>query len=102
MDADLVSLILDCARDVAELEDRPLPDALEADAPLFGENAVFDSVGLVSLVVAVEQAIEDVHDVVVSLADQRAMSQERSPFRRVASLAAYAAERVAEARGAHA
>ena len=94
----LVALVIGCAREVGEQEERPLPVELGRATPLFGREALFDSVGLVSLVVAVEQEIEDVFDLSVNLADDRAMSQERSPFRTVGTLADYAAARLAEAR----
>ncbi len=56
---------------------------------LIGRNALFDSMGLVSLVVEVEQLLESEHDIVVMLADERAMSQTRSPFLSVGSLTDY-------------
>ena len=56
---------------------------------LFGEDGKLDSLGLINLVVAVEQNIEDEFDVTITLADERAMSQENSPFRTVGSLADY-------------
>jgi D-alanine--poly(phosphoribitol) ligase subunit 2 len=68
--------------------------SLDEKTPLFGEVGVLDSVGLVSLVVAVEQALEDEQGIRVSLADERALSQQNSPYRTVESLAAYAASLV--------
>jgi hypothetical protein len=44
----------------------------------------------------VEEAIRDKCGVSVTLADERAMSQARSPFRRVSSLADYAAQLISE------
>ena len=52
--------------------------------------------GLVTLIVDVEQRLEEQYDVVVVLADERAMSQERSPFRSVSSLADYISQLVEE------
>ncbi len=65
--------------------------ALDGDTKLFGEQGLLDSIGLVSLVVATEQALEDELRVQVGLADERALSQRVSPYRTVGSLAAYAA-----------
>ena len=56
---------------------------------LFGENGKLDSLGLINLVVAVEQNIEDEFDITITLADERAMSQETSPFRTVGTLTDY-------------
>jgi D-alanine--poly(phosphoribitol) ligase subunit 2 len=61
------------------------------DTELFGESGLLDSVGLVSLVVAVEQELEDELGVHVGLADERALSQRSSPYRTVGTLAGYAA-----------
>jgi acyl carrier protein len=61
------------------------PDA----ARLYGRQGVLDSLGLVSLLAAIEQALEDEHGIQVTLADERAFSQARSPFRTVASLSEY-------------
>ena len=56
---------------------------------LFGENGKLDSLGLVNLLVITEQNIEDQFDVIITIADERAMSQKRSPLRTISSLADY-------------
>jgi hypothetical protein len=53
----------------------------------------------VSLIVAIEQAVEDELAVSVVLADEKAMSQRSSPFRTVGSLAAYVRARLEERTG---
>jgi acyl carrier protein len=58
---------------------------------LFGKSGQLDSLGLVSLIVAVEQNIEDEFGVGITLADERAMSQQNSPFKTVAALSDYVA-----------
>ena len=59
------------------------------DTTLFGSDSKLDSIGLINLIVAVEQNIEDEFDITITLADERALSQEDSPFRDVMSLANY-------------
>ena len=59
------------------------------DTKIFGSNSKLDSLGLVSLIVMVEQNIEDEFSVVLTLADERAMSQKNSPFRTLGSLIDY-------------
>jgi acyl carrier protein len=85
---------------VAELNPS-LPDPVKiesgAQAALYGRTGVLDSMALVSLVVALEQLIEEEFGIAVALADERAVSQSSSPFRSVGSLAAYAELRVQEA-----
>lgn len=57
---------------------------------LYGRNGQLDSMGLVSLVVDVEQAIEHKLGVRITLVSDGAMSARRSPFATVGSLADYA------------
>jgi D-alanine--poly(phosphoribitol) ligase subunit 2 len=60
-----------------------------ADTRLFGAQGLFDSIGLVSLIVDVEQAVIEVTGKAVTLADERAMSRKHSPFRSVGTMADY-------------
>jgi acyl carrier protein len=69
---------------------------LGEDTRLIGRNRVLDSMGLVTLIVDVEQRLEEDYDVVVIVADERAMSQRRSPFLSVGSLADYICQLVRE------
>jgi acyl carrier protein len=57
---------------------------------LLGEGGAVDSLGLVRLVMAVEQKLEDDFGRSVSLTDEKAMSQRNSPFRSVGALIEYA------------
>ena len=56
---------------------------------LFGKDGQLDSLGLVNLLVIVEQNIEDEFDVSITIADERAMSQKHSPFRTIGTVADY-------------
>ena len=56
---------------------------------LLGGNSNLDSLGLVNLIVAVEQNIEDEFDISITIADERAMSQKHSPFKTIGTLANY-------------
>jgi acyl carrier protein len=91
MKDDVQSLILDVVDEVREQQQMDLDTVVGSDTKLFGEGGLFDSMGLVSLVVAVEQAIAERLGQSVQLADEKALSQRSSPYRTVASLAAYAA-----------
>jgi D-alanine--poly(phosphoribitol) ligase subunit 2 len=90
MSANLEALIVNVLQEVNGQEEMRLPDELGSDTSLFGRDGILDSVGLVTLVVAVEQAMEDEFGVSVSLADDKAMSQQHSPYRTIGTLAAYA------------
>ena len=74
----------------------PGASAITEDAFLIGREAVLDSMGLVTLIVEVEQRLEEEYDVVLVLADERAMSQKNSPFRSVQSLTDYICQVVEE------
>ena len=55
-------------------------------AVLFDRLGNLDSMGLVSLVVAVEQKIEEEFGIMIVLTDEKVMSQKYSPFRNVKTL----------------
>ena len=59
------------------------------DTPIFGSGSDLDSLGLVNLIVAVEEKIESDFSVSITLADEKAMSQKTSPFRTVGTLIEY-------------
>ena len=56
---------------------------------LYGKNGQLDSLGLVNLIIIIEQNIEDEFDKNIIIADERAMSQKHSPFRTIDTLATY-------------
>jgi acyl carrier protein len=90
MQHDLVALIVKTLQELNAQQEKKAPIELGSETPLFGRSGILDSVGLVTLVVAVEQAIEDELGVSVSLADEKAMSQRSSPYRSIGALAEYA------------
>lgn len=59
------------------------------DTVLIGGTASIDSMALVNLILDVEDAVRARYGVSLTLADERAMSQTRSPFRTVGTLAEY-------------
>ncbi|MGQ0504507.1 MAG: hypothetical protein ACT4TC_04250 [Myxococcaceae bacterium] len=64
----------------------PVPPSINSDTVLVGKSAVLDSLGVVSMIVEIEQRVEAEHGVSVTLADDKAMSQKNSPFRTVGVL----------------
>ena len=56
---------------------------------LMGNESKLDSLGLVSLLITVEQYIEDEFDKNITIADERAMSEKNSPFRTIKTLSDY-------------
>ena len=59
------------------------------ETPLFGANSELDSIVLVTLIVTVEERINFWFDTHITIADDRAMSCQHSPFRTIATLAEY-------------
>ena len=94
---EILPLISQCIRETADELGVTVAALPGPETPLFGREGVFDSMGLVSLIVAVEEAVSDEIGVEITIADQRAMSQERSPFLTSATLAEYAEKLIAEA-----
>ena len=72
-------------------EDVELPDSVKdfGELHLIGERALLKSVALVSMLVGVEQRLSEECGVEISLMDERALSQTRSPFRSVDTLVGY-------------
>jgi acyl carrier protein len=77
------------------------PDRQLIKAPetrLLGSQSVLDSMHLVSLIVTVEREMEDAFGVALTLADERALSMNASPFRSIQSLADYIGILITDAR----
>lgn len=69
----------------------PVSDSTE----LYGSSGHLDSMGLVAFLIDIEESFLD-RDVQITLSDERAMSQSRSPFRNVQSLTDYIAALIKE------
>ena len=59
------------------------------DTVLYSKSGKLDSLGFVNLVLATEESIEEEFGIVVTIADNVAVSQEENPFRTVESLVQY-------------
>ena len=68
----------------------------EPDAPLYGGVGKLDSLGLVNVMVSVEQKVKDSFGVVINVANEKAISQENSPFRTVGGLVDYIEKLIGE------
>ena len=93
---DVVREILFPAVDEARLT-IPSAASLEKslDGPLFGDSGL-DSLGLVRFIVMVEDRIEDLTGIRLSLASDRAMSRRTSPFKNLKTLADFIRECLAD------
>ena len=79
------------ANELRELDSRI---ACAEDTILYGSGGSLDSLGLVSLLMDVEEAVSARSGRPLVLTDEHAMSQRRNPFRTVGSLTDYVLERL--------
>ena len=94
--ATVVQMVIDCLREIAPNDSSVKDGELSEETPLLGAKSGLDSIALVTLIAELEQQIEERFDCQLVLADDRAMSRLRSPFRRIGVLADYIVERMAE------
>lgn len=86
----ILKLVYSCIEGInEERENKNERLELKEETRLLGTKSKLDSLSLVILIVDIEQRLADELGVEVSLADEKAMSQERSPFRDVKSLVDY-------------
>ena len=85
-------LVLETLKEFGEAEGIAGLEQPGSETPLYGDKGVLDSLALVSLIADLEAKIEERFGVPVVLADERAMSRKRSPFRTAGTLAEFVAE----------
>lgn len=91
----VVELLTEGLRTLLEERGNPVPADIGESTQLIGQH-VLSSLELVSVIVQLEETLQDEHDVTITIADERAMSQKSSPFRTVGTLADYVCQLVAE------
>jgi acyl carrier protein len=91
------ALVLQSVTAVNELRSVQTRFRTSDDMELYGTGGVLDSLELVNLVVDLEQRLDEQMGAVVTLTDERAVSQRNSPFRTVPALIDFVATRVNEA-----
>ena len=69
---------------------------IDENTRLFGSDALFTSIQLVSFITELEENLEDELDVYLTLADEKAMSRRTSPFSNVKYLISYVEEKINE------
>ena len=90
MDRDKIkSLVVDCLREaVSDMEGKE-DMAVTDEVKLFGRDGLFDSLGLVSFLVDMEDKLADELDLEINLSDEKALSAHSGPFRNVDSFVDY-------------
>jgi acyl carrier protein len=97
--ASIVALVTAALEDVLEQNGTTVAEPVSEETYLIGRRAVIDSLGIVTLIVDLEQRIDDEYGVALTLADERAMSQKNSPFLTVSTLTDYVIGLIGEERG---
>lgn len=92
---ELLAMVVAAVNETVSTEGLELSSRVTAETRLFGQDGLLDSMALVSLVLALEQAIGDRFGKTIALADEKALSQKSSPYRSVGTLAEYAAGQLA-------
>ena len=86
---EVIALLLEIAKTSNETLGSQIDISAGEQALLFGPDGGLDSIGLVSFLVDVEEALQRHFALTTTLADERAMSLRRSPFRSIGTLADY-------------
>lgn len=89
MSKKILELIQSSINYVNQMLENKIPVELGKSCPLFGEGGVLDSMSLVTLIVDLEERLEQNFNQPFILASEKAMSQKRSPFLTVGALSDY-------------
>lgn len=94
----VAALVIGGIRELLAQRNSSPTSELTEETLLLGRASLLDSLGIVTLVVDLEERIAQEYDIILTLADERAMSQRHSPFRTVRSLTEYICSLIAEER----
>ena len=92
--SELLALVLDTLADYESMMPAGPPDTIDDSTVLFGPDGLFDSIGLVSFITDLEEQVNDEAEAEITIADERALSAEKSPFRSVGALVDHLAHRL--------
>ncbi|MFC1485184.1 acyl carrier protein [bacterium] len=89
MKSEIIKVIYQSIDDIKDSVPNAKDITKSKDTALFGNDSFLDSLGLVTLVVSVEQNLQEKLGLSITLADEKAMSQKVSPFKTIETLAEY-------------
>jgi len=81
------TIIYDAIDDLNHLIENPLEKSMTTQ--LYGDGSSLSSIDLVDLIIQVEERVNETFDTLISLTDDKALSEENSPFKNVTSLQKY-------------
>ena len=88
-DQEVLTLVLDALAAINATRPENERFAVAPDTSLVGQHAVLSSLELVTFIVEVETRLFEEYGLQITLTDDRAFSESRSPFRRPSALAEY-------------
>ena len=91
---EIEALVLKSVSQLAEDFEITALENPQLNSPLYGEGGALDSIALVNLIADIEEAVAESYKANIVLADDKAMSAQRSPFRTVDSLIDTILERI--------
>lgn len=88
---DVVKTVCEVYKEVLALDTANLskPKGINEDTMVYGHDGYLDSLGLINLIVALENSIRDKFDKSIVLANEKAMSKDQTPFKTVRTLSDY-------------
>ena len=93
---DVQSLIVDSLKLLREDLSLPIQQTISGETPILGSGSDLDSMGVVHLIVDLEGRLQETYGRNWILADERALSRSRSPFKSVADLTDFILESTPE------
>ncbi len=85
----VTELILEAIDDYNDQVSEQKKITKSSDIELFSTGGLLDSLGLVNFIICIEEKIEEHIGESITIADEKATSQENSPFKSVKTLARY-------------
>lgn len=96
MKEEVLNIILNKLKEIGEEKEIKSLINCKDNTPIYGASGLIDSITLVMLVSDIEEEVENIYGKIITLADEKAMSQKISPFRSVNSLADYVIRLISE------
>ena len=89
MIAKIQEIIISCLKELNEVMKKPALDHPDKDTYIYGPKGTLDSLDLVALISDLEEKISDEYGINIVIADEKALSQTRSPFKSISNLSQY-------------
>lgn len=89
MQEKIKEIVIKCVEETIKEWDIGISCSIDEFFPIFSKNSNFSSMNIVSLIVNIEDEIENIFGKKIILANDRAFSLENSPFKNINSITEY-------------